>query len=91
MKIDTFVQLIKDLRTNSINDDDTDPNNILLQTYQSPYDNVYFSESVRYFKLTNGVVRVWGDGTTYTLYDSNGDPWQMASCNWLWGAGGRWG
>lgn len=88
MQLDTFMQLINQLRINSISDDDTDPSNILLQKYTSPYDQMYLSDSVRTIK-TNVNSLVWGTGQTYTAYDSNGNTWQAPSCGWLWGSG-RW-
>lgn len=90
MKIDTFIDLIKGLRTNSIADD-TDPSNIMLSIYSSPYDILTVGESVRCFMINDSTARVWGNGASYTMYDHQGNPWQMSSCNWFWGAGGRWG
>jgi hypothetical protein len=87
LKIDVFTQLIKDLRQNAITDD-TDPNNTILQEYTSPFDTISVDDSVRALK---SITRVWGDGTTYTAYDSNNQPYQAPSCGWLWGSGGRWG
>jgi hypothetical protein len=84
--IDTFVRLIQDLRQGQLVDD-TDPNNTVLNAYSSPFDQVSQSESVR--SLTSQT-RVWGDGKTYTAYDSSGNPFAAPSCGWLWGAGGRW-
>lgn len=86
MKMDTFVQLIKNLRQNSI--DDTDPNNTILQEYTSPYDTLKLDDSIRFF---TSQTRVWSDGRTYTAYDSNNQPWQAPSCGWVWGSGGKWG
>lgn len=87
MKFDTFIQLIKDLRTGQ-QLDDADPNNTLLQTNTTPYDIISFSDGIRSFQ--SGVNLVWGNGSTYTAYDSNNQAWGAPSCNWLWGAGGRW-
>lgn len=85
MKIDAFVQLIKNLSTNSI--DDVDPNNTVLQEYTTPFDTMSFDDSVRVMK--SGIF-VWGDGSTYSALDSNLQSFQAPSCGWLWGAGGRW-
>lgn len=87
MKLDTFIQLIKDLRTSAVADD-TDPNNIVLQVYTSPYDILTMTDTVRVSKSTPASL-VWGDGTTYTAYDSNGSAYQAPSCGWVWGSGGR--
>lgn len=86
MKIDTFVQLIKDLRTNSITDD-TDPNNVALDLYTNPFDQVSLSDTVFLYKGSN---YIWGNGSTYTSYDSNGNPVQASSADWAWGMGGKW-
>lgn len=85
MKIDTFVQLIKNLSTNAI--DDTDPSNTILQQYTTPFDTLKVDDSIRVLKSSS---YVWGDGTTYTAYDSNNQPYQAPSCGWLWNAGGKW-
>lgn len=88
MKIDTFIQLINNIRQGQLQDD-TDPNNTVINQYSSPYDTVYGSESVRSLKA--GInSRVWGDGTTYTATDAEGNTWSAPSCGWLWGSGGRW-
>lgn len=86
MQLDSFIQLINQLRVNSINDDDTDPNNILIQKYTGPYDQVYLSDAVR-TQRSDVSSLVWGNGSTYTAYDSNGNPYQAPSCGWLWGSG----
>lgn len=88
MKLDSFIQLIKQLRINSM-DDDTDPNNILIQKYINPYDQMYISDAVRVL-ITNPSSIVWGNGSTYTAYDSNNNPYQAPSCGWLWGSVARW-
>lgn len=90
MQIDTFIKLIQDLRTNQIADD-VDPNNVVFQKYITPYDQTKVSDSVRFFKPTGSGALTWGDGSTYTATDSNGNTWQAPVCNWLWGAGGKWG
>lgn len=87
MKIDTFIQLIKDLRQNQINDD-TDPNNTTIQMFTSPYDEKTYDDAVR---VLISSTCVWGDGKTYTAYDSNNQPYQAPSCGWYWGSGGQWG
>lgn len=89
MKMDTFVQLIKDLRTGQ-QQDDTDPSNTVLQVYTSPYDTISITDSVRFLNPKANSF-VWGSGETYTAYDSVGNSWQAPSCGWLWGSGGRWG
>lgn len=89
MKMDTFVQLIKDLRTGQ-QQDDTDPSNTVLQVYTSPYDTISITDSAR--SLNSKISSfVWGSGLTYTANDTNGDSWQAPSCGWLWGSGGIWG
>lgn len=86
-QLDTFIKLIQQLRINAIEDDE-DPNNIVLQTYTSPFDRVTISDSVR---ARSSSSLVWGNGSTYTAYDSNGNPYQATSCGWYWCIGGRWG
>jgi hypothetical protein len=87
VKLDTFVQLIKDLRRNQ-ELDDTDPNNTILQVFSTPYDQVSVSESIKFTNKSPGSF-VWGNGSTYTSYDSNNNPYQAPSCGWYWGSGGR--
>lgn len=53
---DTLIKLIEDLRTNS--QDDTDPNNVVIQTFQTPYEQISFDESVTLTKWTGRPV--WG-------------------------------
>jgi hypothetical protein len=88
MRIDTFIKLIQDLRVNSITEEE-DPNNILLQAYASPFDQVSQSD---FFRVRTSSVAsiVWGTGATYTAYDSLGQPYQAPSCGWYWGSGGKW-
>jgi hypothetical protein len=87
MKLDTFVQLIKDLRQGAISDD-TDPNNVVLQVYTSPYDTLTMADSIRINQSGYSSI-VWGDGRTYIAYDSNGNPFEAPSCGWRWNSGGR--
>lgn len=87
MKIDSFIALIRDLRVGQ-QLDDADPNNVLLQMYHTPYDIMPYDDTVKCFR--SGIKLVWGDGSTYTAYDSNNQAWGAPSCGWLWGAGGRW-
>jgi hypothetical protein len=89
MKLDSFIALIKELRTNAITDDDVDPANTLLQEYTSPYDQVSMGESIRAQRFSP-TSQVWGDGTTYTAYDQQGNAYQAPSCGWYWGSGGAW-
>ncbi len=58
---DTFVQLIKDLTLNS--QDDTDPNNVLIQQFQAVTDLLQLSELVLLTKKINPLA--WG-GSSYT-------------------------
>lgn len=87
MKLDTMIQLINDLRTNAITDD-VDPANVLLQTYQTPYDIITLGDSIRITNRPLSTVYTWSDGTTYTAYDNNGNPYDAPSCGWTWGSGG---
>ncbi|MGM2624258.1 hypothetical protein ACS2QL_06190 [Bacillus cereus group sp. Bce038] len=88
MKIDSFIQLIADIRQNQLSDD-TDPANIVLETYTSPFDEVsVVGESVRVLVSQN---QVWGNGETYTAKDHSNVPYQAPSCGWLWGASAKWG
>lgn len=41
---DTLIQLIKDLSNNS--QDDTDPNNVVVQQFQSPYEEFKYGEDI---------------------------------------------
>lgn len=59
--MDTFVRLIKDLTINS--QDDTDPNNVLIQKFQAVTCTLQLSEVVLLTKKINPMV--WG-GTGYT-------------------------
>lgn len=88
MKLDQYIQEIKNLRIGQ-QLDDADPNNVLLQRYQNPYDIMPYSDTVKAFR--SGTNLVWGNGSTYVAYDNNGQPWNAPVCNWLWGVGGRWG
>lgn len=86
-KGDTFVRLIQDIQAGNLQDD-TDPNNIVLQMSTTPFDEVTATESVRTLK---GSTWVWGDGTTYTAYDIEGTPYQAPSCGWTWGGAALYG
>lgn len=85
MQLDSFIKLVQQLRIDSI-DDDTDPANIVIEKYTNPYDQMTLKDAVRTLQ-SNPSSLVWGNGATYTAYDSNGDPYQAPSCGWLWGSG----
>jgi hypothetical protein len=90
MKLDSFIQMIKDLRTNIVTDDESDTFNTILTEYASPFDQANLSDTVMTLKLnTSGFT--WGNGSTYTypIKDSNGNSYQAPSCGWLWGNGGK--
>lgn len=58
---DTLIQLIKDLSNNS--QDDTDPNNIVVQQFQSPYEEFQYGENLSITKW--GLIYSWaGQGIT---------------------------
>ena len=79
---DSFIKLIQDVQRGNLQDD-TDPNNIVLQYTASPFDKVAAgNESVR---TLSGKTWVWSDGTTYTATDIEGNSWTAPSCGWLWG------
>jgi hypothetical protein len=88
MKIDTFITLINSIRQGQL-EDDTDPANTVIQQYTSPYDTMSNDESVKTIK-TNIHSLVWGDGTTYTATDAQGNTYSAPSCGWIWNSGGRW-
>jgi hypothetical protein len=88
MKIDSFIQLINNIRKGQIDGDD-DGSNTVVQLYTNPLDTASASESVRIFKF-NSAQAVWGDGKVYTAYDQQGVKFNAPSCGWLYGAGGRW-
>lgn len=88
MKIDTFIQLVNDLRKGQL-EDDTDPSNTVIQMYTNPYDILSNEESVRILATKTSSI-VWGDGRTYVANDIEGNKWNAPSCGWLWGSSGRW-
>lgn len=88
MKIDTFIQLVNDLRKGQLESDD-DPSNTVIQMYTNPFDTMDNSESVRLLQNTASA-KVWGDGTTFIDQDVQGTDWNSPSCGWLWGSNGRW-
>jgi hypothetical protein len=88
MKIDTFIQLVSDLRKGQLETDE-DPSNTVIQMYTNPFDTMYNTESVRLIQGTPSS-KVWGDGTTYVATDAQGTTWNAPSCGWLWGSNGRW-
>lgn len=88
MQLDTFIQLVRQLRINSM-DDDTDPANILLQKYTNPYDQISFIDAVKIYKPPPSLT--WGNGSYYTAKDSSGNNFNVPNCGWYWGSGGKWG
>jgi hypothetical protein len=53
---DTLIRLIQDLRNNS--QDDTDPSNVVIQIFQTPFEQIAFGESVTLTKMSGQPV--WG-------------------------------
>jgi hypothetical protein len=90
MKLDVMIQMINDLRIGAISDD-TDPANILVESYVTPFDLLGFADSIQTSSDAGvGTTRVWSDGSTITKTDSNGDSYDAPACGWAWGSGGRW-
>ncbi len=67
--VDSLVRLIKDLRQNSL--DDVDPNNVVIQKFQSVTDTFTLSDVVFLTKKKNPMV--WG-GTGYAANFVWGEP-----------------
>ena len=76
---DSLVQLIKDLTINS--QDDTDPNNVVLQKFLSPNENSNYQEQVTLITWLANAQRAWGGNV-------NGLP---VVTNWNWNQNGLWG
>lgn len=89
MDIHSFTKLINQLTVGQITEDE-DPNNILLQKFNTPYEEVYYRDAVIVTKASPNPTYTWGDGTYTTVNDSNGNPYKVPNCGWWWGFGRTW-